>query len=77
MTVHPVAPLERVICAEGLRQHWQSHRKLTRHVVEAFSEDKVFSFSASSMRPFGHLATEVVSMAAAGIRRALGIEPPP
>lgn len=31
-------------------------------------EDQLFSFSVGSMRPFGHLAIEMVSMAAAGIR---------
>lgn len=61
-------PLECVISSGDLQQHWQGHRRLSRRVIEAFPEDKLFSFSVGSMRPFGHLATELVSMAAAGIR---------
>ncbi len=55
--------LDSVINSEGLRQHWQGHRKLSRRVIEAFPEDKLFTFSVGSMRPFGRLATEMVSMA--------------
>lgn len=56
-----------VIAPEALRDHWQGHRRLTRRVIQAFPENQLFTFSIGSMRPFGHLATEIVSLTAAGI----------
>ncbi len=41
-----------VISAGTLLAHWQGHRRLTRRVIEAFPEDKLFSFSVGGMRPF-------------------------
>lgn len=51
-----------VITPEALLEHWQGHRRLTRRVIDAFPEDKLFTFSVGSMRPFGALALEMVSM---------------
>lgn len=59
---------ESVITPEALLKHWQGHRRLTRRVINAFPEDQLFRFSIGSMRSFGLLATEMVSLAAAGIR---------
>jgi uncharacterized damage-inducible protein DinB len=53
-----------VITAEALLEHWQGHRRLTRRVIEAFPEDKLFSFSIGGMRPFSVMAMEFVKMAA-------------
>jgi len=53
-----------VLTAETLLAHWQGHRRLTRRVIEAFPEDKLFSFSVGGMRPFSELAMEFVKMAA-------------
>ncbi len=47
----------------ALLTHWQAHRRLTRRVIDAFPEDKLFSFSVGGMRPFGELALEMLSMA--------------
>jgi uncharacterized damage-inducible protein DinB len=52
------------ITPEALLEHWQGHRRLTRRVIEAFPEDKLFSFSVGGMRPFGSLALEIIGMAA-------------
>lgn len=49
---------------DALLRHWQGHRNLTRRVIEAFPEDKLFSFSVGGMRPFGDLALEMLAMAA-------------
>lgn len=57
-----------VITAEGLRQHWQAHRQLTRRVIEAFPEPELFTFSVGGMRPFAELVTEMVGMAAPVVR---------
>ena len=52
-----------VITPEALLNHWQGHRRLTRRVIEAFPEDELFRFSIGSMRPFGAMAMEMLSMA--------------
>ena len=51
------------ITTEALLEHWQGHRRLTRRVIEAFPEDKLFTFQpAPPMRPFGALALELIHM---------------
>lgn len=57
-----------VISAEELLNHWQGHRRLTRRVIEAFPEDKLFSFSIGNMRPFGVMVLELLSMAEPTVR---------
>jgi uncharacterized damage-inducible protein DinB len=53
---------------EGLRDHWQGHRRVTRRMIEAFPEEALFTFSVGGMRPFAAMAFELMSMANAGIR---------
>ncbi len=55
------------ITGEQLLEHWQGHRRLTRRVIEAFPEDKLFSLSIGGMRPFSELAMETANMAEVGI----------
>jgi uncharacterized damage-inducible protein DinB len=57
-----------VITPEELLEHWQGHRRLTRRVIEAFPEDQLSTFSVGSMRPFGTLALEMISMAEPMVR---------
>jgi len=57
-----------VIPAEALLEHWHGHRRLSRRVIEAFPEDRLFSFSVGSMRPFGAMALELISMAEPMVR---------
>ena len=52
-----------VLPAAALLEHWQGHRRLTRRVIVAFPEDQLFSFSLGSMRPFGAMALELLSIA--------------
>src|ERR1700759_3597539 len=52
-----------LVTPQALLEHWQGHRKLTRRVIEAFPEDKLFQFSVGGMRPFGELAWEFIRMA--------------
>jgi uncharacterized damage-inducible protein DinB len=52
-----------LVTADSLLQNWQGHRRLTRKTIEAFPEDKLFTFSVGGMRPFGVLAQEFISMA--------------
>jgi uncharacterized damage-inducible protein DinB len=43
--------------------HWQTHRRLTRRLIEKFPEDQLFTFSIGGMRTFGALANEIIGMA--------------
>ena len=52
-----------LITPEQLLAHWQGHRKLTRRMIEAFPEDKLFSFSLGGMRTFAVLVKEFIGMA--------------
>jgi uncharacterized damage-inducible protein DinB len=56
------------ITPQALLEHWQGHRRLTRRVIEAFPDDKLFTFSIGSMRPFGAMALELVTMALPMVR---------
>ena len=57
-----------VITPEELLHHWQGHRGLTRRVIDAFPEDKLFTFSIGGMRPFSTLAIEFLQMAVPTLR---------
>jgi uncharacterized damage-inducible protein DinB len=59
------------ISPDALLAHWQGHRRLTRRVIHAFPEDKLFSFSVGGMRPFGVLALELLTMAVPMVRGAV------
>jgi uncharacterized damage-inducible protein DinB len=50
------------ISPDALLAQWQGHRRLTRRVIDAFPEDKLFTFSLGGMRTFGQLALEILSM---------------
>lgn len=56
-----------VITPAILKEHWQGHRRLTRRVIEAFPEDKLFTFSIGGMRTFGAIAIEMLTMAKPGV----------
>jgi uncharacterized damage-inducible protein DinB len=55
---------------EALLEHWQGHRRVTRRVIDAFPEDKLFTFSIGGMRPFGVLALELLTMGAPMVKGA-------
>ncbi len=59
------------IRSDALLAHWQGHRRLTRRVIDAFSEDRLFSFSVGGMRPFGALALEMITMAVPMVQGAI------
>lgn len=56
------------ISPDALLAHWQGHRRLTRRMIEAFPDDKLFSYSVGGMRTFAELAMEMVRMGPPGIR---------
>lgn len=51
-----------VISAKQWLELWLGHRKLTRRTVEAFPEDKLYSYSIGGMRPFAELAMETINI---------------
>lgn len=57
-----------VFTNEELLEHWLGHRRVTRRAIDAFPDDKLFTYSLGGMRPFGELAEEMISMAAPGVR---------
>lgn len=56
------------ISTEIFLKHWLGHRHLTRRVIEAFPEDKLFTFSVGGMRPFAELALEMIHMTGPGMQ---------
>jgi uncharacterized damage-inducible protein DinB len=62
------------ITPDALLAHWQGHRRLSRRVINAFPDDKLFTFSVGGMRPFGALALEMLTMAAPMVRGAVSGE---
>ena len=57
-----------ILTPEALLDHWQGHRRLTRKMIEAFPEDKLFSYSIGGMRPFSELVFEFLGMAVPGLQ---------
>lgn len=57
-----------ILSPEALLKHWQGHRSLTRKTIEAFPEDKLFTYSIGGMRPFADMVYEFLGMAAPGTR---------
>ncbi len=57
--------IQTFITTDALLEHWEGHRRLTRRVLEAYPEDKLFSFQpAPPMRGFGVLILEIDGMVA-------------
>lgn len=67
----PPSPAAPFISTNAMLAHWQGHRRLTRRVIEAFPDDQFFTFSIGSMRPFGVLALEIVTMGVPMVRGVL------
>ena len=62
------------ITPDALLSHWQAHRRLTRRTIDAFPDDKLFTFSVGGMRTFGELAMEMITMGAPMLRGLTGGE---
>lgn len=57
-----------MIPSKELLEHWQGHRRLTRRLIEAFPEDKLFNYSIGGMRPFSGMVLEFLGMTVPGIQ---------
>lgn len=62
------AAVATIFTPQQLLAHWQGHRGLTRKMIEAFPEDKLFTYSIGGMRPFSELVYEFLGMAAPGLQ---------
>jgi uncharacterized damage-inducible protein DinB len=60
-------PASAILTFDELLEQWQGHRALTRRVIEAFPEDKLFNYSIGGMRPFADMVRELIGMAGMGI----------
>jgi hypothetical protein len=58
----------------ALLAQWQGHRRLTRRLIDAFPDGKLFGFSVGGMRPFGALALEMLTMAVPMVQGAVSGE---
>jgi len=56
-----------IFTPQALLEHWQGHRRITRRMIEAFPEDKLFYHSIGGMRPFAELVYEFLGMTVPGI----------
>jgi uncharacterized damage-inducible protein DinB len=55
---------ETLITPHALLIYWQGHRRLTRRVIDALPEDKLFSYKVGPMRPFSEMVKEFLKMTA-------------
>ena len=60
--------VERFTSSDAILNHWQGHRRLTRQIIEAFPEDKLFKYSIGGMRPFAVMVNEIMSIADSGVQ---------
>lgn len=67
----PNATPANAVSSDALLAHWQGHRRLTRRVIEAFPDDKLFTYSIGGMRPFGAMALEIITMGPPMVRGAV------
>jgi hypothetical protein len=58
------APAAYVYSPDQLLQSWLGHRRITRRLIEAFPEDKLFSYSVGGMRPFAEMVKAARAFAA-------------
>jgi uncharacterized damage-inducible protein DinB len=56
------------ITSDSILNHWQNHRKLTREVIEAFPDGKLFKYSVGGMCPFAIMVKELICIADSGIQ---------
>jgi uncharacterized damage-inducible protein DinB len=52
----------KLLTLEQFYDHWQGHRRLTIRTVEAFPEDKLFSYKVEPMRTYGEIVNEIIGV---------------
>ncbi|WP_183559350.1 DinB family protein [Mucilaginibacter sp. SP1R1] len=63
-----------IITPQTLADHWQGHRRLTRKTIEAFPDDKLFTYSIGGMRSFAEMTMEIMDISKEGIKGAISGE---
>ena len=61
--------------SDAILKHWQGHRALTRKVIEAFPEDKLFNYSIGGMRTFSEMVKEITAIGNTGLGDLFKDEP--
>ncbi|EDM35145.1 hypothetical protein PBAL39_16726 [Pedobacter sp. BAL39] len=56
------------LSSNDLFNEWLGHRRLTRRVIEAFPEDKIFDYSIGGMRTFADMVKELLDVSAPGVK---------
>ncbi|MCY4779164.1 damage-inducible protein DinB [Sphingobacterium sp. UT-1RO-CII-1] len=56
-----------IISRQSLLRNWQDHRATTKRVIECFPEKELFEFSIGTMRTFGEIVKEMISLAVPGL----------
>jgi uncharacterized damage-inducible protein DinB len=56
------------ITPQALLDHWQGHRRVTRRVIDAFPEDRLFGYKMGTMRSFGEMAMEIIGQGVPMVR---------
>ncbi|MFP5079701.1 DinB family protein [Pedobacter sp. JCM 36344] len=56
------------VSTKNFLDEWLGHRRLTRKVINAFPEDKLFTYSIGGMRPFGEMVKELIDVSGPGVR---------
>lgn len=59
---------DQVISPEELLEYFKGHQRLTRRTIEAFPEDKLFSYSLGGMRTFAELIQELFGVTGPGVK---------
>jgi uncharacterized damage-inducible protein DinB len=67
-TMTKTASQTAAISTDILLNQWLGHRNITRRVIEAFPDDKIFTYSIGGMRTFAQLATELLALGAPGLQ---------
>ena len=56
------------VAAEQFLAEWNGHRRVTRRVIDAFPEDKLFTYSIGGMRTFAEMVKEIIDISGPGVR---------
>jgi hypothetical protein len=59
------------VTTDSLLSHWQGHRRLTRKSIEAFPQDRLFTYSIGGTRPFSELVMEMPGVTVPGLRGSI------
>jgi uncharacterized damage-inducible protein DinB len=60
--------IQSFVSSANMLNDWLGHRRLTRRVIEAFPEDKLFTYSIGGMRPFSEMMKEIIDISGPGIQ---------